>query len=53
MVEIVGDSELMAVTREVVPFVNVQTIPFVRYDLTQKNNVHEIVLQFFGGISLE
>ena len=45
MVEIVGDPELMTVTREVVPFVNVHTVPFVRYDLTQKNNVHKIVLQ--------
>ena len=47
MVEIVGDSELMTVTCKVVPFVDVHPVPLVGYDLTQKNNVHKIVLQFF------
>jgi len=43
VVEIVGDSEMVTVAGEVVPFVNVDAILFVGYDL-KKESVHVIIM---------
>ena len=42
VVEIVGDSELVTVAGEIVPFVNVDAILFVGYDL--KKDHHDTII---------
>ena len=41
MVKIVGDAELVTVTSKVVPFVNVDAVPFVGDNLTKERLSHD------------